>query len=417
MTEQNKEKGLQVMRDDLAALRKIGARGLGVNRVAGTVEDLEARVWLAHRYSDIGLEPRIDQVGNVLGMDPRHERAILVGSHTDTVPNGGWLDGALGVIYGLASAASIDHARLGIDAISFADEEGTTAPVIGSRYFFGASYSEEEYRATVQAFEASNDKLGRPFSDLAGSPDLSRYRCFLEAHIEQGPVLEALGKKVGVVTAIAGIRRLQVCLKGRADHAGTAPMDLRKDAGRGLLCFLAAASQIFEERSTPSTVWNIGQIQFSPGAANVVPERAEAVIEFRDVEVGVLEGIEQALRELLAAEPWQSVPGCNRLAASVSRTAFLDPIPMDSRIVQTIVDSCKDLGIPWHLMPSGAGHDAMIAARYLPTGLIFVPSIGGRSHHPDENTADRDLDAGFLVFRETVKRLTDYFYGRNQSEE
>lgn len=403
----NRRDGVEAMREDLAQLRQIGAVGSGVTRVAGTPKDVEARAWLSRRYAGIGLDPLADKVGNVMGVDRRHDRAILVGSHSDTVPNGGWLDGALGVIYGLAAAASIDDAPLGIDAVSFADEEGTTAPVMGSRHFFGAPCSDAEYDATIAAFDASNAELGRPFGTLSRLPDLTRYRCFFEAHIEQGPVLETLGKTVGVVTAIAGIRRFRIRLGGRADHAGTAPMDMRRDAGRALLHFLCDAETIFARHRSGNTVWNIGQIAFAPGAANVVPDAAEAVIEFRDVDVGLLDTIEHALRALLDRMPWQDVVGCAGLERAIEQTAFLDPIAMDPRIVETIVEASEALGISYHLMPSGAGHDAMIAARYLPTGMMFVPSIGGRSHHPDEDTRLQDIEAGFMVFRETVRRLTE----------
>lgn len=407
MIRHNRPKGMEIMRNDLDALRQIGAAGAGVNRVAGSAKDVEARAWLLRRYADIGLEPRLDRVGNVMGIDGSHEAAILVGSHSDTVPNGGWLDGALGVIYGLAAAASIEDAVLGIDTVSFADEEGTTAaPLMGSRYFFGAPYTDKEYNATATAFEAHSAELGRPFTTISGPPDLSRYRCFFEAHIEQGPVLEKLRKTIGIVTAIAGIRRLQIRLHGRADHAGTAPMSMRQDAGRGLLHFLAGANALFDEHSSEHTVWNIGQIAFMPGAANVVPDVAEAVIEFRDVENRLLDDIEQALHQLFATEPWRNISSCNGLVAEMTRTAFLDPIAMDERIIEATIESCEALGISYHLMPSGAGHDAMVAARHLPTGMMFVPSIGGRSHHPNEDTHTDDLEAGFLVFRETVRRLT-----------
>ncbi len=200
---------------------------------------------------DAGLDAQIDGVGNVLGQTPGVGRAVLIGSHTDTVPNGGWLDGAMGVIYGLELARGLAESGSplpgGIDVISFADEESTYFGTLGSRSFVGELGESDIAEARSLGGESLRDALDR--AGYAGRPkvhlDRSRHLAYLEAHIEQGPRLEAEGQRIGLVTSIVGMRRIEVTFFGQADHAGTTPMSLRKDAGAALFAFATEVTTAF----------------------------------------------------------------------------------------------------------------------------------------------------------------------------
>ena len=256
---------------------------------------------------DAGLDARIDGIGNVFGQSRGVERALLIGSHTDTVPRGGWLDGALGVIYGLeiarARSESGEPGPLGVDVISFADEESAYLGMAGSRAFCGYLSDAEIEAARHEEGRSLREALveagyaDRPFVRLA--PD--RHLAYLEAHIEQGPRLEAEGRRIGVVTGIVGIRRIRVTFSGRADHAGTTPMHLRKDAGVALIEFCHELRPRLEETRGADGVWNLGQVAFDPGVGNVVPGSAEVLIEYRNQSVEVLDRMEAEIQAAVAA--------------------------------------------------------------------------------------------------------------------
>src|SRR5215472_10147688 len=229
---------------DLRELATIGAYQTGVDRTALSAKDIEARRWLVDKLRHVGLDAAMDRVGNVLGRMSKAEKSILIGSHTDTVPKGGWLDGALGVVYALEIARSTieenESLATGIDVISFQDEEGTFLPFLGSRSFFH-DLDEAEIGAAKSKDGAS---LTAALQTIAAEPpphrfDRRRHVCYLEAHIEQGPRMEAAGQRIGVVSALVGIRRFRVRSRGAANHAGTTPMAMRCDAGAALVAFAA----------------------------------------------------------------------------------------------------------------------------------------------------------------------------------
>jgi len=262
---------------DLRELAGIGAYQTGVDRTALSAKDIEARRWLVDKLRRAGLDATMDRVGNVLGRSPKAEKSILIGSHTDTVPKGGWLDGALGVGYALEIARSAieanEPAATGIDVISFQDEEGTFLPFLGSRSFF-ADLDEAEVAAAKSKDGAS---LAAALQTIAGEPPPHRFDgrqvCYLEAHIEQGPRMEAAGQRIGVVSALVGIRRFRIRSHGAANHAGTTPMAMRRDAGATLIDLAAALHAEFRRLADPDTVWNIGNMLFRPGAPNVCQAR------------------------------------------------------------------------------------------------------------------------------------------------
>src|SRR4051812_16744705 len=292
---------------DLRELATIGKYETGVDRVAFSEPDIAARRWLVRKLRAAGLDAALDRVGNVLGRAPNATTAVLIGSHTDTVPKGGWLDGALGVIYGLEIARSAieggKHA-VGVDVVSFQDEEGTFLPFLGSRSFCADRLDAEIAAARARDGRALPDALATVAQEATLLRlDPARHRCYLEAHIEQGPRLETGGRRIGVVTGIVGIRRFRVRAQGRADHAGTTPMAVRSDAGATLIALAAWIVEEFPRLAGPDTVWNIGAIAFCPGAANVVPAEAELTLEFRDLNADVLDRLEARLLARVAEAP------------------------------------------------------------------------------------------------------------------
>jgi beta-ureidopropionase / N-carbamoyl-L-amino-acid hydrolase len=389
---------------DLRALEKFGGLSPGVDRVALSQADIAARHWLIGRLQEAGLTASLDQLGNVLGRDPAADKAILIGSHTDTVPRGGWLDGAFGVICALeifrAARDSGEKSPIGIDVVAFEDEEGTFLPFLGSRSFCG-TMTDEEIAAARAEDGASLAAALEPLRDKAALHRLNpmRHLAFLEAHIEQGPRLEGSGRRIGVVTGITGIRRFRVTAKGAANHAGTTPMAMRRDAGAALIRLATWIGEKFQDFAAAETVWNIGAMGFWPGAANVVPGEAEMAVEIRDLDVSLLDRIEQALVERVAAETRGGV------SIVIARTTEVAPTAMADPLVAALAAAAAARGHPPVRLASGAGHDAMVLGRVIPAGMLFVPSIGGISHHVSENTADADLVLGCTVLADAVSRL------------
>jgi N-carbamoyl-L-amino-acid hydrolase len=396
---------------DLRTLAGFGRHGGGVHRPFLSPEDREARHWLLDKMHDSGLDARIDGVGNVYGRGCGIERALLIGSHTDSVPRGGWLDGALGVIYGLeiarARAESGAPGPLGVDVISFADEESAFLELAGSRSFCG-SLSDEEIGGAknregvrLAAALAEAGWSERPRARL----DLSRHVAYLEAHIEQGPRLEALqseSRRIGVVTHIVGIRRVQVTFRGQADHAGTTPMTLRRDAGAALIDFCHDLRARLHEAAAAESVWNLGRVSFEPGAANVVPAEARVLIEYRDPSAAQLDRIEAVIASAVGA-----ADGCGGVRAVATPVAAVAPTQLDPDLADLIASAAQGRGQRPLRMVSGAGHDAMTLSPHLPSAMLFVPSIGGRSHDVAEDTAEADIVLGAEVLADVVQELCE----------
>ncbi|RAI35313.1 M20 family metallo-hydrolase [Rhodoplanes serenus] len=390
---------------DLDALARFGACETGVDRVAFSAADVAARRWLAERIREAGLDATIDRVGNVIGRDPTARHAVLLGSHTDTVPRGGRLDGALGVICAIEIARSLRAAdaaggAIGVDVVSFQDEEGTYLPFLGSRAFCGTLDPAEIAAARAEDGTALADVMAA-FADGPEPQrlDPTRHLAYLEAHIEQGPRLEAAGRRIGVVTGITGIRRFRVVATGTANHGGTTPMALRRDAGAALVRLAGWVHDRFPALGGPETVWTIGAMAFRPGAANVVPGEAEMSVEMRDLDVAVLDRMEAALAAEVAAA------GRGGVAVSIERTTVVTPTAMAGDVVAVLTEAAAAHGETPVRLPSGAGHDAMVLGRIVPAGMLFVPSIGGISHNVAENTASADIVLGCAVLAEAVARL------------
>jgi N-carbamoyl-L-amino-acid hydrolase len=389
---------------DLQTLRQFGQLGSGVQRLAFTPEDRAAREWLRQRMSDAGLDAEIDGIGTVYGRWPGVRRAVLTGSHTDTVVHGGWLDGALGVVAGLEAVRALREAGLdgdvGIDLVSFADEEGRFRGTLGSSVFCGELDDGELERLRDLddvALTSTLDECG-----YAGRSnrrlDRDRIAAFVELHIEQGPRLEAAGLPVGVVTDIVSMRRSAVTFFGRADHAGTTPMVMRRDAGAATVRFLTSMADAFERFGRPGTVWNFGSVSMDPGAGNVVPRRGDALVEYRDPDDALLEELDARLLEAAT-----DAAAYANVSFEVRPTVNMSGCRLSPSVTDTIEAAAAGTGSM--RLSSGAGHDSMVLSRHVPTGMLFVPSIGGRSHDVTEDTAEEDLVVGVRVLTDTLGRL------------
>ena len=388
---------------DLHALRRFGGDGAtkGVRRRAFSAEDIAARDWLAGRMAEAGLTPQIDPVGNLFGL--AEGRSLLVGSHSDTQPEGGWLDGALGVIAGLEVArAARERGGPPVSCVSFQDEEGRFGALTGSSVWSGKLPLEAADGLTAidgTGFAEARALLGERAGDFL---DPARFTGFLEMHIEQGPVLDQAGEAVGVVTGIVGLRQLQVTVTGQQNHAGTTPMRMRKDAFTVAAKIATRLEERFANIVTPDSVWTIGHIRLHPGSQSVVPGRAEFSLQWRDIDAGRLDRMEAAIRQLL--EDVAEETGCPVTSERLRHD--LAPMPMDAAMQAALREAAEAVAPGrWRAMPSGALHDASNLAGLMPVGMLFVPSIGGISHDFAEDTGEDDLVTGLQVLADAAGRL------------
>jgi len=393
---------------DLRRIAEFGRYRTGVHRPHLSPQDVESRYWLAARMTDAGLDAVIDGIGTVIGRSGKSGPKLLMGSHSDTQPRGGWLDGVMGVIYGLEVARAMAEdpatAHLAIDVASWADEEGHWGQMMGSRSFIGLLKDEDIDKARHRE-EGTPMREALRSAGLEGKPrehlEEGRYRGYLEAHIEQGGLLEAADKRIGVVTAIVGIYQYRLTFSGAQNHAGTTPMPIRKDAGAAMMRLYNAIMDKFPTISGPRSVWTVGKLEVEPGAPAIIPGKAEMVLQFRDADKVVLDGLETALRDIVADH--EKKGPCSVEYVNLSRTM---PTAMDGRFLDAIEGAAaRHAAGKYMRMPSGAGHDAQIIGLKLPAAMMFVPSIGGISHHFTENTADADIVLGCQVFADAAANI------------
>ena len=389
---------------DLHHLRSFGAAGVGkgVMRPAFSPSDIEARQWLAGRIEAAGLKPHFDPVGNLFGL--AEGPSLLVGSHSDSQPEGGWLDGALGVIAGLEIArAAREAGGPPVSVVSFEDEEGRFGVTTGSAIWSGNLALEVADRQTDRS-GLSFAEARRGVASMAGDfVDPSRFAGFLEMHIEQGPWLFEAGEAVGVVTDIVGIRDMRITFEGEQNHAGTTPMHRRRDAFQGLARFNLLINERFRNVVAPSTVWTIGHVALHPDAHSIVPGQVVFSMQWRDGTADRLHRMETIIRD--TAEEVAREAG---LDLSYGEMLGLEPVPMDSRLRAALCASAAAVAPGrWREMQSGALHDATNVARLMPAAMLFVPSINGISHAFAEDTDERDLVTGLEVLAGAVARLGD----------
>ena len=392
---------------DLNALRAIGTYKTGVHKPTFSEPHMRSLEWLVQRFPEAGLAAEIDGIGNVLGTSTKAGPKLLAGSHLESQNYAGWLDGPLGVVYALEAARVInaDPNTIGaVEVAAWCDEEGHFGSFLGSRSFVGG-VSE----ADIDAARDRNN--GRPMREalrdvgLAGRPramvERGRHIGYLEAHIEQGETLEGSGLAIGVVTSIVGIWQYRIIFTGEQNHAGTTRMAVRKDAGLALARFCVEIDDRFPAACGPRTVWTTGRITLDPGAPSIIPGSAEMLFQIRDDDIGVIERLEALLRRMAAEASAQG-----RCSVAVERIRPGAPALMDAAFQQAIEAASASHAAGRSLrMPSGAGHDAQILSTVMPAGMLFVPSIGGISHHWTENTDDTDIVTGAQVFVDACQRL------------
>lgn len=385
---------------DLDTARRIGAYKTGVHRPTFSADDMESRRWLAGRMEEAGLEATIDGIGNVFGRHRGPGPHLLAGSHIETQNQAGWLDGVLGVI----GALELARAGLPVDVCAYADEEAHWGDFIGSRSLIG-EFSDADIDAARNRFTGAPLRPVLEEVGLSGRErlvlDPARYKGALEMHIEQGTQLENAGLRIGVVTGIVAIRQFRIIVTGQQDHTGGTTMRERKDAGLTAVRLLGMIDQEFPRICAERSVWTTGRIALEPNAPMIIPGRAELVFSFRDLSVEVMDRMEDCLRRVVQESNRRE--RCPAVLEEVGRSpaAICDPA-----IVQAFSGAAEAL-CPgaWQAMPSGAIHDSQILARKLPIGMLFVPSIGGISHHWSEDTKREDLVLGMEVLAEAARRL------------
>ena len=392
---------------DLHALRGIGTYKTGVHKPTFSEPHMRSLEWLAQRLPEAALAADIDGIGNVFGTSTKSGPKLLAGSHLETQNFAGWLDGPLGVVYALEAARVINpdpNTNGAVEVAAWCDEEGHFGSFLGSRSYVGG--------VTEADIDAARDRnSGRTMREalrdvgLAGraraKAERGRHSGYLEAHIEQGETLESGGLKIGVVTSIVGIWQYRITFTGEQNHAGTTRMGVRKDAGVALARFCVDIDDRFPASCGPRTVWTTGRITLDPGAPSIIPGSAEMLFQIRDDDPDVIGRLEDLLRSMAA-----DVSAQGRCSVAVERIRTGAPAMMDTAFQQAIeAASVAFAGGKSIRMPSGAGHDAQILATIMPAGMLFVPSMGGISHHWSENTDDADIVTGAQVFVDACRRL------------
>ncbi|MYC30563.1 MAG: M20 family metallo-hydrolase [Chloroflexi bacterium] len=384
----------------LAELGRIGETPLGMMRLAYSPYDQEGRQYAVNLMRGAGMEVRVDPAGNIIarkpGTDPNLP-AIALGSHTDTVPNGGKYDGALGVLGAIEVAQTLaenSHTlRHPLEIIIFTNEEGTRFHrwLLGSRAMSGL-LEPEDYNAVDDEGVSLERRLADIGGDLQRIDQARRYpgelAAYFELHIEQGPTLHRNGTPLGAVTGITGRYVFKVEVQGRANHAGTTPMGDRHDA-------LAAASHLVLATQRLATddeicrVATVGNMQVTPNAVNVVPGEVALGVEFRDVDTNALAAAETTLRRTAA-----EIADANRVTIAINQVEAARAVPMPARMQGLVAESADQAGLAFESLPSGAGHDAQAMATITEAGMVFVPSVDGISHSPNEFSRPADCANG-----------------------
>lgn len=389
--------------DDLETLASFGATADGaVTRTAYSEADLRARDWVDARCAELGMSVRRDRAGNSVALLPGREpglRPLAVGSHTDTVPEGGRYDGALGVLAGLACVRALRRGGAGLRhpliVVNFQAEEATMAgATFGSRAFAGAldpatidrpAFDGATVRRHLERVGLDPDRV----TEAAGERE--PLAAFLELHVEQGPVLDEAGVPIGLVEGIAGIRRHAATFRGTANHAGTTPMAARDDALVSAAPFIVAVRDVAVAHDVVATV---GALRVRPGAPNVIPGRVELDLELRSPDDARLAGAEDELGRRAAAA-----------GGELRRLSAKPPQPFSAELVDGLERVSGRLGLPCRRLWSWAGHDAGVLAAVTDAAMLFVPSRGGVSHSVRELTAHEDCVAGATVLLHAIAEL------------
>ncbi|MFC5471972.1 Zn-dependent hydrolase [Cohnella suwonensis] len=396
--------------DGLAARSdRDGESDRGVTRLLYTDSWKEAQHYLAETMKEAGLAVRWDKVGNLIGrLEGRDPQApvVLTGSHVDTVRHGGHLDGAYGILGGIAALKKLKESRgtpeRPLEVVSFCEEEGSRFPIAywGSGNMTGSldwrgggDLKDEEGTSLAAAMEASG--FGRE-----DQPDSRRYDlgAFVELHIEQGVLLERMAKQIGIVEGIVGQRRYSVTLRGEANHAGTTPMNMRTDAMAGAAEMIVRLELLAARKA--SLVATTGRMQVAPNIPNVIPGTVEFTLDIRHDNEGTLSWFCDYL-----IQEYEDIANRRGLGMTITPWLATTPVPMSLELTEQAERVCAGIGLSNRRMFSGAGHDAQLFAPVCPTAMIFVPSRGGISHSPDEYTSPEQLADGVSVLASLLYEL------------
>ncbi len=401
----------QRLQSDIEALAEIGrSEDYGIYRMAFSEADMQGRAWFKNKAEEVGLDFYQDGAANLHARYQWDDKrpSVMMGSHIDTVPAAGHLDGALGVIVALECLRCIKESNLNIDypleAVAFSDEEGRFGGMLGSQAITGMLSPEKIIKASdlngVSLIDAMKNVGLDAMDALHARRNPESIHAYLELHIEQGPMLDDMEISIGNVDAIAGLFKWDVTLTGTPNHAGTTPMDMRKDAFMGLSEFASQLQRILDENGSPRSVATIGRVEISPGAANVIPGKVEFSLEARDTDPSVLDDLANAFRKSLSA-----IARKHELMFEFRVLSEITPVKSDPGIVESIENVCKSLRVPFLQMASGAAHDAQMLAKITRAGMIFVPSKDGRSHSIAEWTDMDDIEKGANVALNTMYRI------------
>ena len=396
---------------DLRELQRRTSDGGGAQRLCWGEQWRQARVFLRELLSEIALEPEVDEAGNAWAyLDGEAEPALAVGSHLDSVPNGGWLDGALGVMAAVGVlrtwAGWEERPPRTLALVDWADEEGARF----GRSLFGSSAAAGTLDTAELADARDSDGRRAPGVlaengvDLQRAPEcrarLDRIGAYLELHIEQGPVLESEGVRAAAVSGCVGVERSRFLIRGRVSHAGTTPMDARRDAG---LAAADAALRIEGIARDEGGVGTVGAIDLEPGIPTAVAGSASMLVDLRHRGADALARMHESAREAVTASAAER--GCESAEEPIWK---IEPIAFDPGLVSLALEACERTTGTAFELPSGALHDAASMAPHVPTAMVFAPSIGGLSHAPEEDTAALDLSAAIESFGALVDlRLRD----------
>jgi N-carbamoyl-L-amino-acid hydrolase len=383
--------------------------GGGNCRLALSEEDRAGRDLLVRWMRELGLTVTIDAIGNIFGVRGSRENLppVMFGSHIDTVGTGGRYDGLYGVLAGLETCQALDDAgratRRPLALVAFTNEEGSRFPpyAMGSLVYVGGLPLEDAYAVRGIDGATVGEELRRIGYAGDARPGFLNPHAYLELHIEQGPILENEGRAIGAVEGITGLSWTEVSISGRAAHAGTTPMDLRRDAG-----YAAGEIALFVRRLARGMggqqKGTVGRIELYPNLVNVVAERAILTVDLRNIDKELLQQAERQLGEFL-----HRLAAQEQLAITTRSLAQFDPVAFPTEMVSLVETTAQGLGLSCRRLPSGAGHDAQMMARLCPASMIFVPSAGGLSHNVREYTAPEHLHAGASVLLNAVLRLAD----------
>lgn len=404
---------------DLNAIGRIGIgnRG-GVTRLVFSIKELRSRQVLIHLMRQAGLKIHIDGIGNIFGRlegSDGKAPAVLAGSHLDTVIHGGKYDGPVGVIGALEAIRTISEnkfpVRSPLEVVCFVGEESSRFgfSTLGSSLVAGEVHAKD----LANAVDAQGTKLADVLASLGISPkhlhDLERdpktLKAYFELHIEQGPILEAIGKRIGLVTAIAAPSRFRVIFTGQADHSGTTPMHMRKDALVASALFIQQVEKICRKYASMAkgrVVGTVGAMKIEPGVINAVPGRAELQVDIRSTSAQSKARVTRLIKQCA-----EEIARKRNIEVQMLTIREEDPVPLDRRLLRVAREICARKEIDYEIMPSGAGHDAMQMAKITPAGMIFIPSQRGISHNPLEWSAPEDIALGTQLLMETMIKVAN----------